>query len=151
MLTNATVGSADSPAYWVHHGTIDSHRSTFLSLLGRPKEAVEAASNALARFDRTYVHNYALSEVRLGHALVLSAEIPEAARVLGDAASHANLSPRLTADLHTARALMQPWENTPAVTTLDTILKSCGLLPGEVGNRRGSFRPVSCSLFPNRT
>lgn len=55
MLTTATVVAADSPAYWVHHGTIDSHRSTFLSLLGRPKEAVEAASNALARFDRTYV------------------------------------------------------------------------------------------------
>ena len=104
MLTHATVGAADSPAYYMHHGTVDSQRSLFLCLLGKPKQALEAASSASARFDRTYVGSYAHCQVRLGNALVLSSEIDEAARVLGDAASHASLSPRLTQELHAARA-----------------------------------------------
>jgi hypothetical protein len=103
-LANATVGAADSPAYWVHHGTIDCERSLFLCLLGKPKQAVEAASSAYARFNRTYVGSYARCQVRLGNALVLSSEIDEAARVLGEAASHASLSPRLIKELHAARA-----------------------------------------------
>jgi hypothetical protein len=70
------------------------------------------------------VHQYAHCEVKLGNALVLSNEITEAARVLGDAASLANLSPRLTAELHAVRALMQPWEGTQAVTTLDAQLEA---------------------------
>jgi hypothetical protein len=40
-------------------------------------------------------------EGRLSHALVLNKDIDEAARVLGDAAGHAHLSPRLTQELHT--------------------------------------------------
>jgi hypothetical protein len=133
MLTNATVGAADSPAYWVHHGTIDSQRSVFLCLLGKPQQAVEAASSAYARFDRTYVHSYVHCQVRLGNALVLSSEIDEAARVLGEAASYASLSPRLTKELHTARVLMQPWSATHAVKTLDAQLDVCGFMP----NRKG--------------
>ena len=87
--------------------------------------------NALVRFDHTpYVHDYAHCEVKLGKALVLSKEITEAARVLGDAASLASLSPRLTAELHATRALMQPWENIQAVTTLDAQLEAYGLGPG---------------------
>ncbi len=117
-------------AYWIHEGMLDSLRSEFLSLLGKPSQAVEAATNALARLDHTpYAHNYAHCEVKLGNALVLSKEIPEAARVLGDAASFANLSPRITAELHATRALMQPWENTQAVTTLDAKLQTYGLMP----------------------
>ncbi|MGH3834022.1 MAG: hypothetical protein ACRDRS_26890 [Pseudonocardiaceae bacterium] len=75
------------------------------------------------------MHYYAHCEVRLGKALVLSQDITEAARVLGDAASFASLSPRLTAELHATRALMQPWAGTQAVTTLDAQLHECGLLP----------------------
>ncbi|MGH3819624.1 MAG: hypothetical protein ACRDRE_18095, partial [Pseudonocardiaceae bacterium] len=115
---------------WVHEGTLDSSRSEYLALLGKPQDAVDAASNARARYDRTpYVHDSALCEVRLGHALVLSHDITEAARVLGDAASLATLSPLLTAKLHTARALMQPWAGTQAVITLDAQLHACGLMP----------------------
>ena len=113
FLTNENGSTPDSLAYWVHEGTLDSKRSIYLSLLGKPKEAVDAALKARARFDRTYTQSYARCEMRLGHALVLSKEITEAARVLGDAASFATLSPRLTGELHTARALMRPWDNTP--------------------------------------
>ncbi|MEO7195038.1 MAG: hypothetical protein ABIZ05_09465, partial [Pseudonocardiaceae bacterium] len=130
FLASATAGAPESLAYWLHEGTLDGDRSTFLIMLGKPRQAVEAATNALARYDHTpYVHYYAHCEVRLGKALVLAKEIHEAARVLGDAASLAHLSARLTAELHTTRALLQPWENTHAVTTLDAQLETYRLRP----------------------
>jgi hypothetical protein len=130
VLTTARDGGApDSPAYWVHHGVIDIQRSTYLALLGRPHEAVEAATTAHAEYDRTYVAGYAWCQVRLGHALVLSEDITDAARVLGDAANQAHLYPRLTAEFYTARALMKPWSTTCAVKTLDAQLHACGLFP----------------------
>lgn len=129
FLTSANGCAPDSPAYWVHHGALDSNLSTLFSLLGKPREAVEAALNAQAQFDRTHVQRYTRCQIRLGHALVLSKDITEAARILGDAANQANLSPRLTAELHTARGLMQPWQHSHAVTTLDAQLEACGLIP----------------------
>lgn len=129
FLASSSVVAPESLAYWVHEGTLESQRSMFLCLLDKPKEAVDAASNARARYDRTYVGGYAHCQVRLGHALVLTREITEAAHVLGDAASHASLYPRLTQDLHTVRVLMHPWEHTPAVRTLDTQLEAYGLIP----------------------
>lgn len=130
LLARGTAGAPESLAYWVHEGTLDSGRSTFLSLLGKPRQAVEAATSAVARYEHTpYVYRYAQCEVKLGKALVFSQEITEAARVLGDAASLASLSPRLTAELHATRALMQPWESTQAVTTLDAQLEAYGLRP----------------------
>jgi hypothetical protein len=59
----------------------------------------------------------------------IDATITEAARVLGDAAPQAHLYPRLTAEFHTVRALLQPWAQTQAVTTLDDQLQAYGLLP----------------------
>lgn len=129
MLTNTRNDIAESPAYWVHHGSIDSQASTFLVLLDKPVEAVEAASAAHAQYDRAYVAGYVLCQVRLGHSLALSQDINQAARILGDAASQAHLYPRLTQDLYTARALLQPWATTPAVKTLDDQLSVCGLVP----------------------
>ncbi|MBV8539956.1 MAG: helix-turn-helix domain-containing protein [Pseudonocardiales bacterium] len=145
FLASGNGRAPSSLAYWIHEGMLDSLRSEFLSLLGKPSEAVEAATTALARLDHTpYVHNYAHCEVKLGNALVLSEEIPEAARVLGDAAGFANLSPRITAELHATRALMQPWENTQAVTTLDAQLEACGLIPTTAPCRRpGGSGPSS--------
>jgi hypothetical protein len=129
FLTNANGSVPDSPAYWVHHSTIDSQAGNFLVLLGKPEQAVEAASTARTQYDRTYVARYALCQVRLGHALVLSKDITQAAHVLGEAATQAHLYPRLTTDLHAARALMQPWANTHAVKTLDAQLEASKLLP----------------------
>ncbi|MGH3929658.1 MAG: hypothetical protein ACRDTF_06740 [Pseudonocardiaceae bacterium] len=129
LLASANGLAPDSPAYWLHHGTVDSQRSLFLCLLGRPKQAVEAASTARDRFNRTFVGSYTRCQIRLSHALVLDKEITEAAHILGNAATQANLSPRLTAELHTTRALLQPWHHTHAVTTLDAQLEACGLRP----------------------
>ncbi|MGH3772155.1 MAG: hypothetical protein ACRDRW_12295, partial [Pseudonocardiaceae bacterium] len=129
FLASANGCSHESLAYWVHEGELDSQRSLFLCLLDKPKQAVEAASNAQARLDRTFVCSYGHRQVRLGHALVLSKEITEATRVLSEAANHAHLSPRLTTELHTARTMMQPWENTKIVKELDAQLEACGLKP----------------------
>jgi len=130
FLDNSNGTTPGSLAYWVHHGSLDSHLSLFLSAAGKPSEAVEAASKALAGFDPSYV-GYAHCQARLGNALVLSKEIDEAARVLADAATLASQSPspRLLEEIHTARTRMQPWQNTPAVKTLDVQLRACGLAP----------------------
>jgi len=129
FLANGNVCAPGSLAYWVQEGSLDSRRSVCLSLLGKPKEAVDAATNASARFDRAYVGNYARCEIRLANALVRSREVTEAARVLGDAAGRASLSPRLTAELQAVRVLMRPWDDTQTVTTLDAQLEACGLMP----------------------
>lgn len=131
FLASSTVSAPGSLAYWVHEAWLDSQLSICLSKLDRPGAAVDAASNALARFDRKYVCSYAFAQVRLGAALVLSKEIGEAARVLGDVASQASLAPRLSAELRAARAGMRQWEATQAVKALDEQLAASGLvLPG---------------------
>lgn len=132
FLTNANGNTPESPAYWVHHGSIDSRRSLLLSRLNKSQEALDAANTALAQYDPTYVGRYTQCQVRLSHALVLSQDITEATRVLSDAAAQAHLYPRLTAELHTARALMQPWENTKAVKELDAQFHIYGLLPATI-------------------
>lgn len=129
FLAAANGSPPDSPAYWVHEGTLNSERALFLCLLGRPQDAVDAASTARDRYNRTYVGGYARCQIRLGHALVLDKDITEAARVLGDAAGHASLYPQYTHELRTTRALLQPWAHTPPVRTLDTQLHAYGLIP----------------------
>jgi DNA-binding XRE family transcriptional regulator len=120
----------DSPAYWIHHGTIDSQLSTYLCLLNKPAQAVQAAHTAHIRFNRNYPIGYAHCQIRLAHALTLDKDATQAAHVLAEAASSARLlSPRLTEKLHTTRALLQPWQHTAAVKTLDDQLKECKLLP----------------------
>ncbi len=132
FLTTANGSAPDSPAYWVHHGSIDGQRGRLLTRLGKPQQALDAAQTALTHYDPTYIGRHTLCQVRLGHALVLSQEISEAARVLADAAAQAHLYPRLTQELHTTRALMQPWAATHAVKTLDDQLEAYGLMPATI-------------------
>ncbi len=130
LLTNTHGPTPESLAYWVCHGTLDSQRSIFLGLLNKPHQAVEAAINARAAYQSSLRPvGYTHTEVRLAHALVLAKDITEAARILGEAASGANLYPRLIRELHATRALMQPWAATPAITTLDAQLETYGLMP----------------------
>lgn len=131
FLTNINGAAPDSPVYWVSHSSIDKHFSKALILLNKPAQAIEAAHTALTHYDRTYIGGYAMSEIRLGHALILDKEITEATRILANAGPHAQLYPRLTTELHTARALLQPWANTHPVQTLDDQLRTCGLIPDQ--------------------
>lgn len=85
------------------------------------------------RFNPNFAVGYAGCQIRLGHALILDKDITEATRILGQAAIQAHLSPRLTAELHTTRTILQPWANTPAVTALDTRLHACGLMSNQKG------------------
>ncbi|MGH3752454.1 MAG: hypothetical protein ACRDRP_07110 [Pseudonocardiaceae bacterium] len=126
----AAVPGVESPAYWVAAGTIDSQLSGDLVRLGRRREALDAAQAAAKRFDPSFRGMHARCQVRLVTALVLCEEIAEAARVLGAAVGTASASPspRLTADLRTARAQLQPWQGTHAVKTLDAQLAAYGVL-----------------------
>ncbi|MGH3755785.1 MAG: helix-turn-helix domain-containing protein [Pseudonocardiaceae bacterium] len=148
LLTTSSASALSVHAYWVGHPNIDSLLSTHFVLLGRPRQAVDAASAALAQFDHTNVARNAVFEARLGHALVLAKEIPEAVRVLGSAARHADLSPRLTAELRHIRALLQPWANSRPVQDLDTQLHTYRL-NGKKVPRPGT---LGCSdpRFPSR-
>ena len=78
QLLNDGTAAPGSPVYWVHEGTVGSQRSMYLSQLGRPREAVNAASTALIGYNNGYVRRHAHCQVRLGHALVLTREIDEA-------------------------------------------------------------------------
>lgn len=131
FLASGNISAPDSLAYWVHEGTLGSQLSLFLTTLGRPRQAIEAASNALTRYDPSHVSRHAFPKVRLGNALALSREIDEAARVLGDAANLARQSPnpRLIGELRGVRTQLQPWQGTQAVKTLDAQLQACGLAP----------------------
>jgi transcriptional regulator with XRE-family HTH domain len=104
----------------------------------RAEGALVAEYSALADAERDYRGRWrahqrqarqATAQVDVD-ALRVSPGPSEAARVLGDAASLASLSPLLTARLHATRALMQPWDGTQAVTTLDAQLEASGLGPG---------------------
>ncbi|MGH3937406.1 MAG: hypothetical protein ACRDTG_02025 [Pseudonocardiaceae bacterium] len=129
FLTNINAPAPNSPVYWVSHSSIDKHVSKALIELNKPTQAIQAAHTALTHYDRTYIGGYAMSEIRLGHALILDKEITEATRILANAAPHAHLYPRLTTELHTARASLQPWQHTPAVKTLDAQLRAHKLIP----------------------
>jgi transcriptional regulator with XRE-family HTH domain len=127
FLATADGSVLDSLAYWVHHGSVENWRGRLLLRLEKPRQALDAAQTGLAQYNPEYVGRYTMCQVRLGHALVLSEEISEAARVLAEAASHAHLSFRLTRELHTTRKLMQPWAGTKGVQELDNRLHACGL------------------------
>ncbi|MGH3938692.1 MAG: helix-turn-helix domain-containing protein [Pseudonocardiaceae bacterium] len=126
---NTNDNAPESPAYWVHHATINSQRSLFLCLLNKPQDAVQAATAAHDHFNRTFAGSYARCHIRLGHALILAKEIPEATHILTQAATLASLGPRLTQELHTTRTLLQPWQHTHPVKTLDDQLHTYGLIP----------------------
>lgn len=121
--------SPDSPAYWYHEGLIASQQSDCLLRIGRPAEAVAAAERGLKLFDTSFVGSLAFCTLRLGTARLLSGEVDEAARVVGEGALLAtkNRSARLTGEVKAARMRMQPWRNTPAVRSLDEKLAAYGI------------------------
>jgi hypothetical protein len=111
----------ESPAYWYHEGLIASQKSDCLTRLGKPHEAVFKASEGLELFDSSFVGSLAFCTLRLGTAHLLSGEVEEAARFVGDGALLAaqNRSVRLTREVQTARARMEPWQDMQAVKELD--------------------------------
>lgn len=129
LLSGGTGSTPNSLAHFVDETWLTTKQTVCLVKLDRPRAAVDAASNALARLDRQpgrrNVQLHAFAKVRLGAALVLSEEVDEAARVLGDVASVAGVNPRLAVELRDARAGMRQWERTRAVKTLDEQLAAC--------------------------
>ncbi|MGH3904389.1 MAG: helix-turn-helix domain-containing protein [Pseudonocardiaceae bacterium] len=120
--------SPESPAYWFHEGNIYSQQGHSLLLLGKPAEAAISASRALRLLDNSFVGSLAFTTLRLATARLHSGEVEEAARVTGDGALLAtrNRSARLTKEVRTTRARLQPWQDTPAVKALDEQLAGMG-------------------------
>ncbi len=120
--------SPGSPVYWFHEGLVVSRQSDCLLRLGRPTEAIAAAERGLQLFDSSFTLALTLCTLRLGTARLLSGEVEEAARVIGEGALLAikNRAARLTKEVKTARGRMQPWQNTPAVRELDEGLRGTG-------------------------
>ena len=122
-------GFPQSTVYWVHEGFIACSHSACLLRLGKPAEAAATAERGLQLIDSSFVSGLAFCTLRLGTAHLLSGEVEEAARVIGEGTLLAtkNRSARLTGEVRAARGRMQPWRDTPAVRGLDERLEECGL------------------------
>ena len=128
-LTLPASQRSESLVYWFHEGLIASKQSDCLLRLGKPAEAIAAAERGLQLFDSSFVGGVAFCTLRLGTARLLSGEIEEAARVIGEGALLAtrNRSARLTSEVMAVRGRLQPWHNTTAVRELDERLRGWGM------------------------
>ncbi|MCA1606655.1 MAG: hypothetical protein LC775_14570, partial [Acidobacteria bacterium] len=117
-----------SVVYWIHEGFVVCRQSDCLLRLGEPEKAAAAAERGLKLIDSSFVSGMAFCLLRLGTARLLSGEVEEAARVMGEGALLAtkNRSARLTSEVRAARGHLQPWRDTPAVKTLDEQLAGMG-------------------------
>ncbi len=111
-------------------GVHSSKRGDCLLQLHRPNDASQATETSLATLDPSYVRVVAFTIVDLGHARLECGDLEHAAATLEQAADLAlqNRSPRLTGEITTLRARMQPWHNRPAVLQLDQRLQAYQLV-----------------------
>ncbi len=118
----------ESPVYWCDEGLIASRQSDCLLRLGKPAEAAITAERGLQQFDTSFIHGLAYCTLRLGTARLLSGEVEEAARVIGEGALLAARisSARLKNEVKTARGRLQPWHSTAAVKEMDEGLRGMG-------------------------
>jgi hypothetical protein len=121
--------SPESLVYWFHEGLVLSHQSDCFLRQSKPVEAAAAAERGLQLFDTSFVSDLANCTLRLGTARLLSGEIEEAARVIGEGAILAtkHRSARLTSEVRAARGRMGPWSDTAAVKELDERLQGLGM------------------------
>lgn len=128
LTVPASQRSPESPVYWFHEGLIASKQSDCLLRLGKPVEAAASAERGLQLFDNSFTHGLAYCTLRLGTARLLSGEVEEAVRVIGEGAVLAARirSARLTSEVRGAWGRMQPWRDTQAVKELDEGLVGLG-------------------------
>jgi hypothetical protein len=81
-------------------------------------------------FDNSFIGSLAFCTLRLGIAYLQSAEVEEAARVIGDGALLATQSRsiRLTREVQAARAQVEAWRSVPVVRELDEQLREMGFV-----------------------
>lgn len=118
-----------STVYWVHEGLIVSRQSDCLLRLGKPAAAAASAELGLQQYDSSFISGRAFCTLRLGTARLLSGEIEEAVRVIGEGALLAARirSARLIGEVKAARARLQPWQDTRAARELDERLMAMGV------------------------
>lgn len=120
--------SPESPVYWFNEGLIASSQSDCLLRRGKPVEAAARAQQALELFDTSLVSDFAVCTLHLGTARLLSGDIEEAARVIGEGSVLAARirSVRLAKEVRAVRGRMEPWRETSAVRELDERLVRVG-------------------------
>jgi transcriptional regulator with XRE-family HTH domain len=127
----ASRGQSDenSLGYFYNTGFLASAKVQCFLYLNEPKLATAYAQDVRTQHNDSYVRNMAIGKLFLGKALIQSREIDEGAKILGETAALAsrNISARLTKELHTTRATLDPWKNTAAVKALDARLHTYGL------------------------
>lgn len=121
----------NSLGYFYNTGFLASAKVQCYLHLNEPKLATAYAQDVLAGHNSSFVRNMAIGKLFLSKALIQSREIDEGAKILAETATLAtrNTSARLTKELHTTRATLNPWKNTPAVKSLDTHLHTYNLNP----------------------
>jgi hypothetical protein len=129
LLVPADRRSPESPAYYFDEGVVVSKQSDSLLRFGKPAEAAASAERGLQLFNNSFTHGLAYCTLRLGTARLLSGEVEEAARVIGEGTLLATRirSARLTSEAKAARGRMQPWQDMPVVKALDERLAGCGM------------------------
>jgi transcriptional regulator with XRE-family HTH domain len=120
--------SPESPVYWLQEGLVARHLSDCLIRLGKPVEAIAAAERGLQLLDSSFVGSLAFCNLSLGTGRLLSGEVEEAARVIGEGALLAtkHRSALLTREVRAARERLQPWHTIPAVKELNGGLRGMG-------------------------
>lgn len=84
LLVPADRRSPESPAYYFDEGVVVSKQSDSLLRFGKPAEAAASAERGLQLFNNSFTHGLAYCTLRLGTVRLLSGEVEEAARVIGE-------------------------------------------------------------------
>jgi hypothetical protein len=129
IMGSIASGAPDaSLAYFYGPGMYAGTQAECLLQLRDARGAAQAARQALQLVDASFVRNQAFNTLDLANAYCGSGEIEEAARLVGESADLAarNRSARLVEQVRLSWHRLEPWQQTPAVKTLDERLMSYG-------------------------
>ncbi|MFI6368946.1 hypothetical protein ACIBG0_40245 [Nocardia sp. NPDC050630] len=112
---------AESRAYFVGAGMLESYRGSALAILGDAAPAADASRRAAALMTDPFVRDRAVTLLELSRPLVSLADIDEAADAIATAAdlTEQNGSPRLASAIVDARHNLAPWSDARCVRDLD--------------------------------
>ncbi len=127
-LTEAGDPAGNSLMYFYRHGLLANTRSLCLLALGETGRAVEHAQDSLALIDGSFVRNRAFATLYLANAHAQAGDVDQATAAVAQACELAvrNRSARLVGALRSARAGLQPWAQSRAVSALDDHLVTYG-------------------------
>jgi tetratricopeptide (TPR) repeat protein len=114
--------SEDPPfLYWLDDGVRARWKGRCLTRLGRLEDADALLAQALSAWDPSFVRDRAITFVDLAHLRLRQQEPDECCRLAGQALelAVATGSPKNVQRIRTLRLELQPWQESPAVKSLD--------------------------------